>query len=223
MSTQTPNINLVKPIASENYDLNVVNANADILDAEIMARATLASPVLSDNPQTPTFPNAENSTIIASTAFVKNQAYAPLASPALTGNPTSPTFATSENSTVIATTAFVKNQAYAPLASPSLTGVPTIEGQAVPTVSSTTVKLIRAGSAVVLTNGAGAATISFDAFPNATGTFIASNGSSAIRPDMNVSATEPYAANGVNIFVADSAGAGIASTTMRINYIALGY
>lgn len=50
----------------------------------------------------------DNSTKIATTAFVKNQAYAPLASPALTGTPTAPTPGSGDNSTIIATTAFVK-------------------------------------------------------------------------------------------------------------------
>ena len=35
MSTKTANINLVKPLGTENYDIAVVNANSDIIDAEI--------------------------------------------------------------------------------------------------------------------------------------------------------------------------------------------
>ena len=50
----------------------------------------------------------DNSTNVATTAFVKNQAYAPLASPTLTGVPTAPTQVVTDNSTDIATTAFVK-------------------------------------------------------------------------------------------------------------------
>jgi hypothetical protein len=51
---------------------------------------------------------ADNSTLIASTAYVKANlaSYAPLASPALTGTPTSPTAASATNTTQLATTAF---------------------------------------------------------------------------------------------------------------------
>ena len=56
-----------------------------------------------------TQPNSDNSTKIATTAFVKNQAYAPLTSPTLAGVPTAPTPATSDSSATVATTAFVKN------------------------------------------------------------------------------------------------------------------
>jgi hypothetical protein len=50
---------------------------------------------------------ADNSTKIATTAFVNAQNYAPLASPTLTGTPAAPTAATGTNTTQIATTAFV--------------------------------------------------------------------------------------------------------------------
>lgn len=32
MSSLTPNLGLTKPVATENYDLNVVNENSDIVD-----------------------------------------------------------------------------------------------------------------------------------------------------------------------------------------------
>jgi len=50
---------------------------------------------------------ADNSTAIATTAFVKAQNYAPLASPTLTGTPAAPTAALGTNTTQLATTAFV--------------------------------------------------------------------------------------------------------------------
>ena len=53
-----------------------------------------------------------NDTTIATTAFVKNQAYATLAGPAFTGVATAPTPTTSSNDTTLSTTAFVKNQSY---------------------------------------------------------------------------------------------------------------
>ncbi|WBK39611.1 hypothetical protein CB452P1_000027 [Clostridium phage CB452P1] len=35
MPNQTPNYNLVKPLTSENYDVNVFNGNADIIDSTL--------------------------------------------------------------------------------------------------------------------------------------------------------------------------------------------
>jgi len=95
------------------------------LDAStIVGKANLASPTFTGTPAAPTAATATNTTQIATTAYVKAQAYATLASPALTGTPTSTTAAANTNTTQIATTAFVIGQAYAPLASPSLTGTP---------------------------------------------------------------------------------------------------
>lgn len=55
----------------------------------------------------PTVTSSDNSTNLATTAFVKNQAYATLASPTLTGDPKAPTPTVGDNDTSIATTAFV--------------------------------------------------------------------------------------------------------------------
>jgi len=92
--------------------------------------APLASPALTGSPTAPTQTAADNSTKIATDAFVKNQSYAPLASPTFTGTPAAPTPSTADNTTKLATTAYVQNQAYAPLASPALTGTPTAPTQA---------------------------------------------------------------------------------------------
>lgn len=62
-------------------------------------------------PTTTTATTADNSTKIATTAFVKNQGYATLASPTLTGTPLAPTAAADTNSSQIASTAFVLGQA----------------------------------------------------------------------------------------------------------------
>ncbi|MGQ3910901.1 phage tail protein [Enterobacter hormaechei] len=75
------------------------------------------SPTLTGTPKAPTAPAGNNTTQIATTAFVQaiaaaiNSALAlkaPLASPGLTGTPTAPTAAQTANNTQIATTAFVK-------------------------------------------------------------------------------------------------------------------
>jgi hypothetical protein len=67
-----------------------------VTGATTLAAATATTPA-TDN----------NSTAVATTAYVRAQAYAPLASPALTGTPTVPTAAVGTNSTQAASTAFV--------------------------------------------------------------------------------------------------------------------
>jgi len=93
--------------------------------------AKLNSPALTGAPTAPTQASTDNSTKIATTAFVQQYSganyltitdaastyetianaalLAPLSSPALTGSPTAPTQASSDNSTKIATTAFVQS------------------------------------------------------------------------------------------------------------------
>lgn len=99
--------------------------------------APLASPVFTGNPQAPTPASSDSSTSIATTAWVKEQAYitgvntsgfAPLASPGLTGTPTAPTASAGTNSNQLATTQFVETavNGLAPLASPQFTGSPTV-------------------------------------------------------------------------------------------------
>lgn len=68
--------------------------------------ALLASPVFTGTPSAPTQPTTDNSTRLATTAFVLSVA-APLASPAFTGVPTAPTAAPSTSTGQLATTAFV--------------------------------------------------------------------------------------------------------------------
>jgi hypothetical protein len=99
-------------------------------------KAPLASPVFTGAPIAPTQVDTDNSTKIATTAFVKGllaglqasiDLKAPLASPALTGTPVAPTAAADTNTTQIATTAYVQGELAdrAPLASPVFTGSPT--------------------------------------------------------------------------------------------------
>lgn len=107
------------------------------------------SPAMTGAPTAPTATAGDNTTKLATTAFVTGAlgsyltataiaaTYAPLASPALTGTPTAPTAAGGTNTTQIATTAFVTGalgsylttaiaaSTYAPLVSPALTGTPT--------------------------------------------------------------------------------------------------
>lgn len=71
-----------------------------------------SSVALSGNPTTTTQSGGDNSTKVATTAFVHGElaAYAPLASPVLTGNPTAPTPSANDNDTSIATTAYVQTE-----------------------------------------------------------------------------------------------------------------
>jgi hypothetical protein len=70
--------------------------------------ALLDSPVFIGDARAVTPATADNDTSIATTAFVKAQAYAALASPVFTGDPRAPTPATADNDTSIATTAFIR-------------------------------------------------------------------------------------------------------------------
>ena len=85
--------------------------------------ARLASPTFTGTPSAPTPTGTDNSTKLATTAFVKGLAYATLASPTFTGTPAAPTATAGTSTTQIATTAFVATS-YAPLASPTFTGTP---------------------------------------------------------------------------------------------------
>lgn len=124
---QTPNV-----VEGDGIDVAVSGTQVTVSADATIAR--LESPALTGTPTAPTPATADNTTKIATTAYVKAQGYltsvpvtsvagktgavtlvvgdvsgaAPLASPALTGTPTAPTAATATNSTQIATTAFVQ-------------------------------------------------------------------------------------------------------------------
>ena len=115
-------------------------------DTTIGGNVSVTGYIISTTPST-----SENSTTVATTAFVKSQPFAPIASPIFTGRViatnidissnlvvigdtsmngnmniagiiTSKTPSTTDNSTTVATTAFVKSQPFAPLTSPTFTG-----------------------------------------------------------------------------------------------------
>ena len=96
-----------------------VTAQAAIaeLDTETQSnfalKADLASPALTGNPTAPTQAGGNNSTRLATTAYVQGEltAKANLASPTFTGVPAAPTAAVDTNTTQLATTAFVVGQA----------------------------------------------------------------------------------------------------------------
>lgn len=90
-----------------------VNAGSDAIYTAINLKADKASPVFTGTPLSVTPPPADNTTKIATTAYVQTELQAltylaPKASPALTGLPTAPTQPAGTNNTLIATTAFVQ-------------------------------------------------------------------------------------------------------------------
>ena len=82
---------------------------ATTINNSIATKAPLASPALTGSPTAPTVSSSDDSTAIATTAFVNSvfSGTAQLNSPAMTGIPTAPTAAASVNNTQIATTAYV--------------------------------------------------------------------------------------------------------------------
>lgn len=142
---------------------------------KIETLAPLNSPTFTGTPLVPTQLTSDDSTRIASTAYVKANLtpYAPLASPTFSGNPTATTQLTSDNSTRLATTAYVK----ANLNSTVLTGIPTA-----PTPATSDNSFTLATTAYVKNNLTSYATLSNPSF---TGT-----------------PTMPTAANGVKTTVA---------------------
>ena len=108
----TYNINVDAPSGNGN------NAQMQAIDALLQARATLASPAFTGVPTAPTPSTADNSTKLATTAFVKAQGY-------LTSNAVSTVFGRS--GAVVATAGDYDVSLVtgaAPLASPTFTGTP---------------------------------------------------------------------------------------------------
>ena len=122
-----------------NTDISSIDNALEGIQTELALKAPLASPAFTGTPTAPTLGASDDSTKIATTAFVHDvvdnvdmSAFAPLASPAFTGTPTAPTQVSGDNSKRLATTAFVHYvvdhidmSAFAPLASPAFTGTPT--------------------------------------------------------------------------------------------------
>jgi hypothetical protein len=91
-------------------------SDEEVTMASLVAKAGLASPAFTGTPTAPTAGTSTDTTQIATTAYVKAQAYATLASPTFTGTVTLPsgtvatTPAASDDDTSVATTAYVKDQ-----------------------------------------------------------------------------------------------------------------
>lgn len=90
-----------------------LKAQVDALNGAAASWAPIASPQFTGTPTAPTAAAGNNSTRIATTAFVAAAIaagnWAPIASPEFTGTPKAPTPATSDRTTRVATTAFVRD------------------------------------------------------------------------------------------------------------------
>jgi hypothetical protein len=104
---------LVQSVNGKTGAVTISAADVGLGEVTNESKATMfSSPAFTGTPTAPTQPSSDNSTKIATTAFVKAQGYATLASPALTGIPTAPTAGVGTNTTQIATTAFVMGQGF---------------------------------------------------------------------------------------------------------------
>jgi hypothetical protein len=136
-STETVNIpkftsaGIVKNDASGNLSSSGSLSTADIGDATITGAKLDSSIALPSAATATTQVSTNNSTSVATTAFVKNQNYAPLASPTFTGTVTGITSAmvglgnvtnTSDADKVVSTATQSALDLKAPLASPEFTG-----------------------------------------------------------------------------------------------------
>jgi cytoskeletal protein CcmA (bactofilin family) len=96
------------------------------ISTAIAPLAPLASPVFTGAPVAPTQASSDNSTRLATTAFVRSFA-APLVSPAFSGVPTAPSAGVGNASAQIATTGFVAN-GFLPIQGGVLSGGLTVNG-----------------------------------------------------------------------------------------------
>lgn len=99
----------VSSVAGKTGAVTLVASDVGLGNVANETKATMfTSPAFTGTPTAPTAATTTNNTQIATTAYVKNQAYATLASPTFTGTPKAPTAAVGNDSTQIATTAFVQ-------------------------------------------------------------------------------------------------------------------
>lgn len=107
---------VVGPASSTSGNLPTFNGTGGKLlqdsGTALSSLAPKASPALTGTPTAPTPTAADNSTKIATTAYVDtaDNLKAPLASPTFTGTPAAPTAAQATNTTQLATTAFVESE-----------------------------------------------------------------------------------------------------------------
>ena len=103
-SGATGTYGLPYPVQTDPVDVAVdVQALATQVETQLLIKAPLASPTFTGIPITPTASNSDNSTQVATTAFVKNQAYATISAPTFIGTVTIPTLAVTGAATITST------------------------------------------------------------------------------------------------------------------------
>jgi hypothetical protein len=92
------------PIQTDPVDVAAdVQSLATNVETQLLLKAPLASPTLTGTPVAPTPNDSDSSTKIATTAFVKNQAYSTISSPTFTGTVTIPTLSVTGAATITST------------------------------------------------------------------------------------------------------------------------
>lgn len=113
--------------------ITIAESQVTNLTSDLVLKAALASPALTGNPTAPTQAANDNSTKIATTAYIDTSLglKANLISPTFTGIPAAPTAAQGTNTTQLATTGMVHSETVllATLISPALSGNPTAPTQ----------------------------------------------------------------------------------------------
>lgn len=92
------------PIQTDPVDVAAdVQSLATNVETQLLLKAPLASPTFTGTVIAPTPNDSDNTTKVATTAFVKNQAYSTIASPTFTGTVTIPTLSVTGAATVTST------------------------------------------------------------------------------------------------------------------------
>lgn len=97
-----------------------------------------------------------------------------------------------------------------------------VQGSTIPNVNTTDIQ-VQFGSAVVVTNASGDATIAYtQSFANGTITVLLTNGDSGVFGDLVVGGTA-YNASGFNVRCINGTNSAPVVGTLRINYMAIGW
>jgi hypothetical protein len=191
-------------LASSQLIGNIPESQVTSLVADLAAKAPLASPALTGNPTAPTQSSGDNSTKIATTAYVQTQitASSPVASVAGRTGPI--VLAESDVTSLVSDLA-----AKAPLASPAFTGTPTAP---TPSTADNSTKL--ATTAYVQAQGFGTGTASKSDIQQQAYTY-ASDSGTANAYAVTLSPAPTIVAGSVVVFKATNANTG--ASTLAVN------
>jgi hypothetical protein len=196
--------------------------------------------LLNGNPETTTQATSDNSTRIATTAYVKSNlanyaltsalaSYAPLASPALTGTPTAPTAAGGTNTTQIATTAFVQAAipslaGYLPLAGGTMTNTISYFASSYAIINLLNSKTVSYDMTVTTSGGGGGATYITFRTPTlpSVGSPVQASIITSVPLIFNIGATAYAGLNTIGLY-ADNAGYMTNATGAAVAGLTAGY